>query len=474
MLQNWLILLPELSLLGFILTAVPVNHYRVSKTPKTFFTLCKVFLLITLLSTVIFYNKSAFPDWWKNTSYTTLFKTVIYLISLLWFYLSSKWFLNKDRSSFLFYILVMGELLFFELLLSAQNLLLPAFLVPLICWFNWLLLKLRRDEEKITTVARLCAFFSALFTLLLWGGVAMFYTYCGETSFAAVRNYLQQTTELSLGVYVAAGMIMASLLFMLAAAPFHSCFIGIISTAVLPVCGFITLIPPFVFLSCLINLMVNVFGPLNGFIRPVLLTFGTISLLIGALSANSENNMRRLFAFSSVYNIGFMLFSVVSFNGDAVLSAFAYTVIYVLAMAGVYTVFLGIKSRGEYLVCLKDISGLSVPKPYISAAILVFMVSLIGIPPLLGFLGRLSVINNLIVEGLWSHVIVLLLALLFMANAYLQVIRTIYFETPKNNFDRTDKAIYISLFINLVLVMMSILNPGWLLNDAEKILRSVF
>lgn len=474
MLQNWLILLPELSLLTFILAAVPVNHYRVSKTPKTFFTLSKVFLLITLLSTVIFYNKSAFPDWWKNTSYTTLFKTVIYLISLLWFYLSSKWFLNKDSSSFLFYTLVMVELLFFELLLSAQNLLLPAVLVPLICWFNWLLLKLRRDEEKVTAAAKLYTFFSTLFTLLLWGGIALFYTYCGETSFAAVQIYLQQTAELPLGVYIAAGMIMASLLFMLAAAPFHSCFIGIISTAILPVCGFMTLIPPFVFLSCLINLMVNVFGPLNDFIRPVLLTFGTISLLIGALSANYENNMRRLFAFSSVYNIGFMLFSVVSFNGDAVLSAFAYTVIYVLAMAGVYTVFLGIKSRGEYLVCLKDISGLSVPKPYISAAFLVFMVSLIGIPPLLGFLGRLSVINNLIVEGLWSHVIILLLALLFMANAYLQIIRTIYFETPKNNFDRTDKAIYISLFINLVLVMMSILNPGWLLNDAEKILRSVF
>lgn len=102
------------------------------------------------------------------------------------------------------------------------------------------------------------------------------------------------------------------------------------------------------------------------------------------------------------------------------------------------------------------------------------MISLTGTPPLLGFLGRLSVINNLVVDERWVSVGVLLLSILFMANAYLQVIRTIYFEPVKHNFDRTDKAIYICLFINLILVMISIINPTYLLQDAEKILSGVF
>lgn len=156
------------------------------------------------------------------------------------------------------------------------------------------------------------------------------------------------------------------------------------------------------------------------------------------------------------------------------MSAFAYMMVYILAMAGVYTVFLGLKSRGDYLTGLSDIDGLSVSKPYLSAALLVFMVSLAGIPPMLGFLGRLSVINNLVVEERWGDVVVLLVSMLFMANAYLQVIRTAYFEPLKKSFDRTDKAIYICLFVNLVLVIISTLNPGYLLHDAELILNGIF
>lgn len=88
--------------------------------------------------------------------------------------------------------------------------------------------------------------------------------------------------------YAAVGMIMCSLFFMLAVAPFHSWFVGIVSVAILPVCGFITLVPPFAYLACLINSMVNIFWTAGEFIKPALLIFASISLFIGALSANGE------------------------------------------------------------------------------------------------------------------------------------------------------------------------------------------
>ena len=142
-------------------------------------------------------------------------------------------------------------------------------------------------------------------------------------------------------------------------------------------------------------------------------------------------------------------------------------------MTGIYTVFLGLKSKGDYLELLEDISGLSEVRPYISAAFLIFMVSLIGVPPLLGFWGRLSLINTLAWEERWGHILMLMIALVLMANAYLQVIRTVYFQPLRHNFDRTDKAIYICLFINLILVLISILNPAYLLHDAEIVLNGV-
>ena len=474
MLQDWLILFPELALLGFLLAAWLINRYRTVNTPKTFFTLSKYFLLAAILGTVVFYNKSAFPGLWVNTPYSTLFKIVIYLLALAWYYLSSKWFLAKNKSSYQFYNLVMLALLALELLISAASLLLPLVLVPLLCWINWRLLRLYTDPDEIRVMSRLYAFLSWLFILLLAGGIVLIGSRAGTFDCAGVFAYFQNRGTLALADYAAVGMILASLLFMLAIAPFHSWYLGMLTYAILPVCGFLTLIPPFAHLSCLINLITNVFGEAGGFMRLVLIIFAAFSLFVGALSANGAANIRRLFGFSSVYHLGFMLFSIVSFNHGGMLSAFAYMMIYLLAMAGVYTVFLGLKSRGDFLADLEDIDGLSNAKPYLAAAFLIFMISLTGTPPLLGFLGRLSVINNLVVDERWVSVGVLLLSILFMANAYLQVIRTIYFEPVKHNFDRTDKAIYICLFINLILVMISIINPTYLLQDAEKILSGVF
>ncbi len=89
MLQNWLILLPELTLLSFLPIAWLVNRYRESKTAKTFFTLSKYFLGTALIFTIVFYNKSVWSAWWLNSRYSTLFKVAVYAVALVWFYFAS-------------------------------------------------------------------------------------------------------------------------------------------------------------------------------------------------------------------------------------------------------------------------------------------------------------------------------------------------------------------------------------------------
>ena len=473
MLQNWPILLPELTLLSFLPVAWLVNACRESKTAKTFFTLSKYFLLAALGFTIVFYNKSIWGGWWLNNRYSTLFKVAVYIIALVWFYLSSKWFLNKNRSSLRFYTVGMAMLLLFGILLSAQDFLIPVLLVPLLCGLTCLLILQHWDEDRVRGTAVLYAFCAVFFCLLLWGGAFILWREVGSLEYADIQRFLAAGGKVKISVYTAVVMIIASLLFMMAAAPFHFWFVGALSVAVLPVCGFLTLIPPFVYLSCLITLMTGVFAPVAEALQPLLFCFAVISLFTGAISANHQSSLRRLFAFSTTYNLGFMLLGILAFHTNSVVSAFVYTIIYVLAMTGIYTVFLGLKSKGDYLELLEDISGLSEVRPYISAAFLIFMVSLIGVPPLLGFWGRLSLINTLAWEERWGHILMLMIALVLMANAYLQVIRTVYFQPLRHNFDRTDKAIYICLFINLILVLISILNPAYLLHDAEIVLNGV-
>lgn len=474
MLQNWLVVLPELSLIGYLAVAWMINRYRSTTTPKTYFTVAKYAIGMALLSTVVFYNRSVFPQFWINNAYTTLFKVVIFLLALAWFYLSSKWFLAKNKSSYAYFNLGVIGLLGLELLISSTSLLLPAIIMPLLCVINWRMLHLYTEKDTVRVMSRLYIFFAALFMILLWSGIGLIWYQSGTFSCPEIKLYFASLVEPVGADYASVGLITAALLFMLAIAPFHSWYIGILTFAILPVCGYLSLLPPLAYLSCLINFMLTVFGHGAEFLKTILLIFASFSLFIGALSANGASNIRRLFGFSAVYHLGFLLFGIVSFNEQSILAAFVYMTVCLLALAGVYTVFLGLKSRGDFLTGLEDIEGLSGPKPFLAASMLIFMISLIGIPPMLGFLGRLSVINNLVISENWSSVIILLVSLLFMANAYLQVIRTIYFEPQQRNFDRTDKSIYICLFINLLLVGITILNPSFLLKDAELILKGFF
>ena len=473
MLQNWLILLPELTLLSFLPIAWLVNRYRESKTAKTFFTLSKYFLGTALIFTIVFYNKSVWSAWWLNSRYSTLFKVAVYAVALVWFYFASKWFLSKNRSSAKFYCICMGMLLSFGILLSAQNFLVPAILVPVLCLLTWQLMPLYCDDDKMVEAAKLYIRFAVVFWFLLWIGTFILWQQTGSLEYGDIRYIFVLEGDIHWGVYTAVVMIVGTLLFMMAAAPFHFWFIGFLEYGILPVCGFLTLIPPFVYLSCLISLMTGVFAPLSAYLQPLLFSFASLSLFIGAVSANRQNNIRRLFGFSTSYNLGFMLLGILAFHSNSIVGAFVYTIIYVLAMMGIYAVFLGMKSKGDYVSKLEDIAGLSEAKPYISAAFLIFMISLIGIPPLLGFWGRLSLINTLVSEERWVDVLMLMLALVLMANAYLQVIKKIYFEPLRHSFDRTDKSIYICLFINLVLILISILNPSYLLHDAEIVLKGL-
>ncbi len=473
MLQNWLILLPELLFIGFIPVALAVNGYRESKTAKTFFTLSKFFLCAIILATIIFYNKSVWPDLWQNSRYSTMFKVLVYAAGLVWFYLSSKWFLNKSRSSFRFYLVGMFMLLLFGLLLSAQNLLVPVVVVPLLCWSTRILILQHWDEDKVAFVARQYTVMAAVFCMLLWAGAAILAYQAHSWVYADIRQFLNSGVAGGSLTYGAVVAIMGTLLFMLAAAPFHFWFVSAVSVAILPVCGFLTIIPPFVYLACLITLITGVFAPLAAELRPLLLTVGALSLLIGAVSANAQTNIRRLFAFSTVYNFGVMFLGILVFDAAAIVGAFVYIIIYVMGMIGIYTVFLAFKSKGDYLSDLADINGVSTAKPYVSAAFLIFMISLIGVPPLLGFWGRLSLINVLVRTEQWWLVLGLLAALVLIANAYLQVIRAVYFMPRQNSFDRTDKAIYICLLVNVLLVLVSILNPAYLLHDAEIVLSGV-
>ena len=473
MLQNWFILLPEICMLSFFAIVAPKAFLHKEITAKSFFSYVQLFLLAALASTIIFYNKSAFPEYWQNSSFTTLFKFFVYLLAWAWFYLSSIWFLNKNRPSGYFYLICFALLLGFDILASSTSLITLAVVIPYICFFYYKLILRHWDIEQVRLPAKnyiICAIF---FTILLVLGISLIYMQTKTFSYEGIKIFFTKNNIPSSTTYLGVLFVLSSLLFMMAVAPFHHWFISFIGRGVLPVCGFITIIPPLIYLCTLINLINECFPYFINQITSILTVFGAISVIIGAFSANGEKNIRRLFGYINIYCSGFMLIGLMNFSNSSIVASFAYIAICVLSFGGIYTIFLGIKSKGDYLSDTDAISGFYTMRPFMSAALLIFMFSLMGLAPTLGFFGYLSVINNLVESGYWLNLSLILFALLFVVGACLQIVRVIYFETPVNKFDRSDKAIYICLFVNTLLVFISLINPAWLLYDALVILGSI-
>lgn len=473
MIADFMALSPEILLLLSLPLMGVVNRYRVAKTAKTFYTVSKVFILLAAAASVIFYNQNGFPGYWQNNTYTTMLKVCVYIFALAWFFLSCKWFLNKNHPSAAYYALGICSLVSLLMMISADNLLILFIgYVGALAAHNGMIY-LSDDDFDVAEVAKRCLKFIILNILMFAGGLFLIYEKAGTLSYAGIYEYFASRPVVDLSDVCCYILIFAPLLFMLGLAPFHFYFAEVLDVCVLPVSGYLTIIPVFAAYGALVNLSLNVFFPLISCIKPVLVYFAVLSLFLGAVSAIKQCNIRKLFAFSTLYHLGFIFITLSAFNYNSVSSSFIYLLIYVLGMTGIYTVFFGFKSNGEYLYNLEDIAGAFTQKPYICTALLIFIISMVGSPPMLGFLGKLDAVNNLVIEGKYGLVAVAMVTLMFLLTAYLDVIKTMFFDNRIRNFDRADKGIYICLFINILVVLITILNPGVLMDKIEKLIMPV-
>ena len=470
MLQHWLILIPEILMLLYLLTAALVNKYRDRKTPKTFFTLLRWFLLLILLFTWLFYNKSAYPEHLHNSTFTTLFKSSAYLLLMAWSYLSSKWFLNKNRHSYKYCSLLMINVLGLDIMASANSLLSLFISTIIICWCNRNLIYRHWDTSKVISVARQYSWTALFFVLIT--AISTFYLYlqAGSLSYHQISSYLTQQQSFDIYIKLCTVSLIALFMFLIAAAPFHFWFINFIRNGILPVSGHITISPWLIYLCGIINLSRECLSPMIEFTTPILTAFGICSILFGALSSLIEKNIRCLFAFISLYCIGLNLIGLTNFSNSSIIASFAYSITCILSFAGIYTVFLSLKSHGEYLSELDELNGFSISRPYIAATLMVFSFSLIGLAPTLGFFGYSSILYNLSLTANWWRIAFLLISTLFMAAAVFRIIKSAYFYPNTQKYDRTNKSIYAFLFINMLIIIVSLFFPSWLMRDALAIL----
>ena len=468
MIEKSLYMLAEVSLLlGMITLFLQKSLTEVSV--KGYFKTTKIAVLLSALGSVLFYNKEVFPSLFEVSTYTVMFYVLTCAIVFAWLSLSVKWFVSEDRSPFRFCELSLLALFSFNIIIKSIDLSVLFLGLSTLGVVNYYFLKFSQESEEFHNISTRYALTTSFFAVMM--ALAMFILTPDNWNYVNLAEFIG-ISEIHISMFVVLA-ILFFVLFLWGAAPLHFCFADVVAPAVLPVAAYLNLVPVFVLFAAFVRLNANPFLPVASELDLIYSIFGGISLIVGAIGANSSRNLRKIFAYTGVYNLGILLLLVSPFTPQSLLNSFIYLQVYILALFGVYTSFYSFKSGGNYLANLNMINGIAKVRPFISAAMLFFMVSIMGIAPFPGFIAQLTALETFAVESSYFIIFMVLFALVILMAAYLQIIRSMYFNKREVEFNRPDYGVYVYLFINMVLVAILIFKPQFLLYDAANILNVV-
>jgi NADH-quinone oxidoreductase subunit N len=165
----------------------------------------------------------------------------------------------------------------------------------------------------------------------------------------------------------------------------------------------------------------------------MLIILAIASMAIGNLSAIAQTNLKRMFAYSTITHMGFMLLGLISGGIEGYGSAMFYTVIYMMMSLGAFGMIMLLSRAGFEADTLNDFKGLNQRSPWLAFMMMLLMLSMAGIPPTVGFYAKFSVLNSIIQTGHTWLAIVAVMFSLIGAFYYLRIIKLMYFDAPESH-----------------------------------------
>ncbi|NBO19351.1 MAG: NADH-quinone oxidoreductase subunit NuoN, partial [Proteobacteria bacterium] len=370
--------------------------------------------------------------------FAVMSKFIIIGASMLTLVLSGDWLREEGGRPFEFVILLLLSTLGMMCMVSANDFLAFYMALELSSLCLYVLASFLRDHTRSSEAGLKYFVLGALASGMMLFGMSLIYGFAGSTNFDALAHlFAQPETPLSKGVVVGLVMVMIGLCFKVSAAPFHMWTPDVYEGAPTPVTAFFATAPKVAAMSLFTRLLLQPFGELVMQWQQVVIFAAVLSLIVGALAAIMQTNIKRLLAYSSIGHAGFMLIALASGNAAGVQAMLIYLAVYVCMSAGIFGCVLQMRREGVYVENIKDLSGLSQTNPLMAILISLFMFAMAGIPPMAGFFSKMYVLLAATQAGLTWLAVLGVLASVVSCYYYIRVVKVMYFDEPAQPFDTT-------------------------------------
>ena len=474
-------ILPELTV---VITALAVLLLDLAldkgkKTPLAFLSILG--LAASLVVSVAMWKEGvseyAFNKMIAVDRFTLFFNSLFMVAALITVLISINYLREEGINHGEYYVLLLLATVGMMLMAKANDLMIVFLGLETLSISVYVLVGFLRTNLKSNESALKYFLLGAFSSALLLYGIALVYGATGTTKLPEIARYIGSTPRILSNplLLAAAGLLIVGFGFKVALVPFHMWTPDVYEGAPASITAFMSVGVKAAAFSAFLRVFISSFSPLLGAdmaITKILWILAAVTMTLGNVVAISQDNIKRMLAYSSIAHAGYILVAMTAGGSLATTSIIYYLMAYTLTNLGAFSVVILYGKKGEENVLIPDYAGAGFKYPYLSAAMAIFMFSLAGVPPLAGFIGKFYIFSAAVKQGFIWLVIIGVMNSVVATYYYLRVTVIMYMRDPVKDVGNLSFSLpmIIALLITTFFTLhMGILPAGYLHLAKESI-----
>jgi len=444
---EFLYLVPHITVLVGALVLMFMSMYD-KFTIKHFITTTSIFLIIALGFAITdfsdLHSAKPFNDIFNNAlvfdTYSNFFGVLLIFGTLLTVLIGEHYFYEHSYFKGEFFSVLMFALFGMMLLANANELITAYIALEIASFAVYILVGFHSEDgkrvEAIFKYLVLGSFIGAFFLL----GAVLIYGVSGTTNLNDIATYIttHSGSDLNL-IYIGLTLLLFTFLFKIAAFPFQSWVLDVYRGAPMLVTAYMASTFKIAIFSLFLRAFLQTFSTIQNFWDPILYVLIIFTLAYGTWIAITQKIIKRMLAASSIVHTGYILLAFIALgqNIDSAYAIMFYLISYLLTAIGAFGLISHIISETKVRVTYEDFKGLAHERPFLAAAMTIFLFSLAGIPSTIGFIGKFYVFTEAINAGYATLTIIAIIATIISVYYYFRLIAMMYFY-PTNDACATE------------------------------------
>ena len=402
-------------------------------------------------------TRTAFGGMFNDDAFSRFAKVTILLSAAAVMVMGQEYMMRRKILRFEYPVLIALCAVGMMLMVSAGDLMALYMGLELQSLALYVVASLRRDSAKSTEAGLKYFVLGALSSGLLLYGASLTYGYAGTTLFSGI--IVAADGQAPVGLLIGLVLVLAGLAFKVSAVPFHMWTPDVYQGAPTPITAFFATAPKVAAMVLFARVVHDAFGNVVGDWQQVLAVLALLSMFLGAVAAIGQTDIKRLMAYSSIAHMGYALMGLAAGTAFGVQSMLIYMAIYVTMNIGTFAFILSMERDGQPITEISSLSMYSRAHPGRALAMLILLFSLAGVPPLLGFFGKLYVLRAAYEGGLAWLAIAGVIASVIGAFYYLRIVYFMYFGEEREPLETARSPVQWGfLMVSAALMLLGIVN----------------